>query len=200
MPPLAAMAIPSLISSGIGAAGGIIGALGQHKQQKQNAAYTNRALGSLEAMGSTGLANMNRASSTFEGMLNNPEQWTGGTAADLAQQSQQQLGTLARTVGRSGMAGAASRNLLTENTKNNMQTRLQARMGALSGMTNLAGLGERAYGDVLTGATNQARTQLGQNEQNQSIFGGIGGSLFDIFKNMPKLGGPKMGDTGMGVG
>jgi hypothetical protein len=200
MPPLAAMAIPSLIGLG----GSVIGALGSHKQQKQNAAYTNNALGGLGAMGQTGLANMNRASGAYEGMLANPEQWTGGTAADLAQQSQQQLGTLARTVGRSGMAGASARNLLTENTKNNMQTRLQARMGALQGMTNLAGMGESAYRGVIGGAAQQAQTQLGQNSQNQSIFGGIGGGLYDIFKNMPKKGGGLIplpgGETGGSIG
>jgi hypothetical protein len=194
--------MPPIVPAVIGGVGSIIGALGTHKQQKQNAAYTNNALGGLGAMGQTGLANMNRASSTYEDMLNNPEKWTGGTAAQLAQQSQQQAGTLARTVGRSGMAGASARNLLTENTKNNMQTRLQARLGALGGMSNLAGLGEGAYRGVLGGASEQGRLQLGQNAQNQDIFGSIGGSLYDIFKGMKGGlgGGPSMNSSGMGVG
>ena len=193
--------MPPIVPAVIGGVGSIIGALGTHKQQKQNAAYMNNALGGLGAMGQTGLANMNRASSTYEDMLNSPEKWTGGTAAQLGQQSQQQLGTLARTVGRSGMAGASARDLLTENTTNNMQARLQARLGALGGMSNLAGLGENAYRGVLGGANEQGRLQLGQNAQNQDIFGSIGGSLFDIFKSMPKFGGgPSMNSGGMGVG
>ena len=187
--------MPPIVPAIIGGAGSIIGMLGQHKQQKQNMAYSNKALGSLGAMGDTGLANMNRASGAFEGMLNNPEQWTGGTAAELGQQTQQQLGGLSRTVSRSGAAGAFARDLLTENTKNNMQTRLKARLGALGGMTNLSGQGLNALHSMVGGANQQAEAQSLQGKDNQNIFGGIGGSLFDIFKNMPK-GLPNVGRGG----
>jgi hypothetical protein len=54
---------------------------------------------------------------------------------------------------------------------------------------------------MVGGANMQAEAQSLQGKDNQNIFGGIGGSLFDIFKNMPKLGGgPKMDSGGMGVG
>lgn len=193
-----------IIPAIIGGAGSIVGMLGQRKQQKQNTAYTNRALGTLGAMGDTGYGAMTKARDTFEGMLSKPEEWTGGTAAELGQQTQQQLGSLSRTVGRSGAAGASARDLLTENTKNNMQTRLKARLGALGGMTNLSGQGIQALHSQLGGASAQGGLQLDQGKQNQDIFGGMGGSLFDIFKGLPKKGnwgsGPISSDDPRGGG
>lgn len=190
--------MPAMIPAAISGVGAIAGLIGQRKQNKQQAAWTGKAMGSLGAMGDTGLANMNRASGAYEGMLQNPEQWTAGTAAQLGQQTQQQLGGLARTVGRSGMAGASARNLLTENTKNNLQTQLQAKLGALGGMTNLAGLGENAFGKMLGGSQGQGYLNLAQNQQSSDIFGKMGGSLYDIFSGMGK--GGKLPGVGMGGG
>jgi hypothetical protein len=48
---------------------------------------------------------------------------------------------------------------------------------------------------MVGGANMQAEAQSLQGKDNQNIFGGIGGSLFDIFKNMPK-GLPNVGRGG----
>lgn len=178
--------MPQFIAPVAGLVGAVGGLIGQKRQQKRTSAWEDTAMGGLQGYGQTGLQDFNLASQGYQQAFQNPEQFTATGAADLGKYTQSQLGGISRIMGRSGMAGASARDLLTENTKMALQQRLNAKLGALGGLGDLGRTGAGAYGGMLSGAEGIARTNLLQNAQAQNIFEPLGKSLFDIFSGMGK--------------
>lgn len=181
--------IPAIMG-GVGAIGGLIG---QKKQQGKTNAFMQAGMTGLQNLGqgygNAGLDYFKQAGSGYGDILTNPEKFTGGTAAQIGKQTQGQLSTISRTMGRSGAAGATARDLYTENVKNNMAAQINAKLAAIQGLGNLGSEGGRigtgAFGSMVGGANETARTNMLQAQQNQNIWGTLGGSLYDIFKQLP---------------